>query len=149
MPSLEEQIVIHASAERIFELLARPERGPEWTPNLLRVEVLEGTRGPDTRTRLVARVGALESQGTGRCVEWDPPRHLALESTLDLGVTSTTRFLLAERGDATQVLARVEYSLPSKGLARFMGGLLGEPLARRDLRKALTNLKQLVEREGA
>ncbi len=148
MPSLQEQIVIAAPAERVFRLLAQPERGPEWTPNLTSVErTSEIDGGPGLETAIVANVGGLSSRGVGRCLAWDPPRRLVLESSLEVGVTSTTTFELSPQGAGTRLTARVDYTLPPKGLGKLVGGLLGDTLARRDLRKALANLKRIVESE--
>jgi hypothetical protein len=72
---------------------------------------------------------------------------MVLESKLDVGVTSVSTFELTPRANGTQVLATVEYSLPAKGLGRMLGGLLGDSLARRDLKKALSNLQRIIERE--
>ena len=98
---------------------------------------------------LVAKVGGRESRGTGRVLEWRPPHRLVLESSLDIGITSTTTFELAESGPTSQLTARVEYTLRSSGLGRLAGVLFGGPLARRGLRKALANLRQQLEAEVA
>ena len=149
MPTLEERIDIAAPAERIFARLAQPERGPEWTPNLLKVErTSQIEAGPGLETTLVAKVGGRESHGTGRCLEWHPPRRLVLQSSFDVGLTSTTAFELTEHAANTELAVRVDYSLALEGPGRLIGRLLGEPLARRDLRKALANLKSQVEAEG-
>jgi uncharacterized protein YndB with AHSA1/START domain len=149
MPRLEDKILIAATARRVFARLAEPERGPEWTPNLLKVERTSQTKaGPGLETTLVAKVGPRESRGTGRCLDWDPPRRLVLQSNLDVGISSTTTFELAEHGAGTELTARVDFNLASEGLRRLVGGVLGEPLARRDLRKALTNLKTQLEAES-
>lgn len=146
MPSLQEQVLIAAPPDRVFGLLARPERGPEWTPNLLRVErISQIEAGPGLETALLVNVGGRPSRGLGRCVAWAPPYHLVLESSLEIGVSSITTFELAQHGPGTRLVARVEYTLPPKGLGKLVGGLLGDTLARRDLRKALANLKALVE----
>ena len=149
MPTLQEQVLIEVPRETVFDRLAQPERGPEWTPNLVRVERTSTIEaGPGLETRLIANVGGRHSQGSGRCVAWDPPQRLVLESTLDVGISSTTTVELADSGAGTRVIARVDYTLPPKGLGRLVGGLLGETLARKDLRKALANLKQQLEAEA-
>jgi uncharacterized protein YndB with AHSA1/START domain len=148
MPTIQEEIVIAVPSERVFDRLAEPERAPEWTPNLLRVQrISEQATGPGLRTALVATVGGRQSRGTGRCLAWDPPRRLVLETVLEVGVTSVTTFDLSAEGSTTRLAARVDYSLPPKGLGRLVGGLLGDTLARRDLRAALANLKQQLEAE--
>ena len=146
MPTIQEQISIAAPPRAVFALLAQPERGPEWTPNLLLVERTSAvTEGPGLETRLLANVAGRKSGGVGRCLDWDPPRSLVLESSLDVGITSQTIFGLAPQGTGTMLVARVEYTLPEKGIGKLVGGLVGETFARRDLRTALANLKRIVE----
>jgi len=146
MPTLQEQVLIAAPPERVFALLAQPERGPEWTPNLMRVERISPVEaGPGLETALVANVGGRPSRGFGRCLAWDPPWRLVLESSLEVGVNSVSTFELAPHGPGTQLVARVDYTLPPKGLGKLIGGLLGDTLARRDLRAALANLKAILE----
>jgi uncharacterized protein YndB with AHSA1/START domain len=149
VPTIEERIIIGQPAERIFARLAQPERAPEWTPNLVRVQrTSQIESGLGVETRVEARVGGRTSRGTGRCIAWDPPRSLSLESKLDVGVSSTTTFSLVERAAATELTARVDYTLPTSGLGRLLGGLIGEPMLRRDMRTALGTLKQQLEAEG-
>jgi uncharacterized protein YndB with AHSA1/START domain len=150
MPNLQEQILIAAPPERIFALLAQPERGPEWTPNLTSVERTSTVdSGPGLETAIVANVAGRTSRGVGRCLAWEPPQRMVLESSLDVGVTSTTTFELTGQGPGTRVVARVDYTLPPTGIGKLVGGLLGETMARRDLRKALANLKRIVESQPA
>jgi uncharacterized protein YndB with AHSA1/START domain len=150
LPVLDERVEIAAPIEAVFELLADPARGPEWTPNLVSVEPLvDGPPGPGLETRLLVNVGGRPSKGTGRCVEFDPPHRLVLASSLDVGISSTTSFQLTPTARGTAVAARVEYTLPASGLGRLVGGLFGDSLARRDLRKALANLKAQLERTTA
>ena len=146
MATIQEHILISASPEQVFELLAQPERSPEWTPNLLKVErTSQVPAGPGLETRVLANVAGRPSPGTSRCLAWDPPRSLVLATALDIGVTSRTTFALADQGGATHLTASVDYTLPPKGLGKLVGGLLGDTMARRDLRTALANLKRLVE----
>lgn len=150
MPTLEEKVEIAVAAESIFARLADAERGPEWTPSLVRVERTSDVEsGPGLETRITLKMAGRETKGTGRCLEWEPPRRLVLDSQLDGGISATTTFELAANGSGTDVRARLDYTLPSKGLGRFLGGLVGEPMARRDLRQALANLKAQLEAEAA
>src|SRR5207237_7449952 len=75
MPTAQDKVAIDLPAKRVFDHLARPERTPEWVPYLVRVECTSHAQtGADVRTTVVARIGGRESTGTGRYVEWDPPR---------------------------------------------------------------------------
>jgi uncharacterized protein YndB with AHSA1/START domain len=148
VPTLQEQLIIVAPLERVFARLAEPERAPEWTSNLIRVERISPiAAGPGLETRLLANIGGRHSAGFGRCLAWDPPRRLVLESRFEIGLSSVTTFELTSLGPQTQLTARIDYGLPPKGLARLVGGLLGDTLARRELKKSLLTLKQQLEAE--
>ena len=115
-------------------------------PYLLKVERTSETKaGPGLETALLAKVGGHESRGSARCLEWDPPHRLVLESTFEVGMATTTVFELRESGSKTEVTASVDYEIKSEGLGRLFGSLLGQPLARRDLHKALNKLKSQME----
>ncbi len=144
MSRVEEKILIKAPVEDVFARLTDAERSPEWTPHLLSAErTSELEFGPGLEAAVVARVGDRTSKGTARCVDWDPPRRVMLQVSLEGGITSTTVFELVSTGPKTKLTARVEYKLGAGSLARLVGGAL----ARNDLRKALSNLQSQLEAE--
>ncbi len=146
VPTIEEKVLIAAPVERVFSRLSEPESSPEWMPHLLKAERTSETKaGPGLEAALLAKVGGHESRGSARCLDWDPPHRFVLESTFEVGMATTTVFELRESGSKTEVTARVDYDIKSEGLGRLVGSLLGEPLARRDLRKALANLRSQLE----
>src|SRR6266852_7381865 len=104
MPTAQAKVTIELPARQVIAHLARPERSPEWIPYLVRVERTSRAKtGAGVKTIVVAQMGGKESKGTGRYVEWDPPRRLVIESAFDTGVTSKTSFDLEENGSKTQL----------------------------------------------
>ncbi|HYU18664.1 MAG TPA: SRPBCC family protein [Chloroflexota bacterium] len=150
MPVLEEKVVIAAPARSVFDRLADVERSPDWAPNLTEVRRTSKARtGRGLRLALVAREAGRESKGTGRCLEWEPPRRLVLEFSFDIGATTTTAFELTQNGSKTELKARADYSLPKKGFGGMAISLLAGTMARRGLRKSLENLKSQLEADAS
>ena len=148
MAALEDSILVSAPLRRVFDYLADVEHVPEWLPNVVEARrTSEIEAGPGTEVDVVFTAGGRESEGTCRCVEWDAPHRLVLESEIAIGVTSTLQFDLATAGRQTEVLARIEYTLTGGRFGRLMGGLFGDRMVRRDMRTALENLKERVEDE--
>ena len=152
MPEFEEQIIIAAPAPVVFARLAQLERSPEWLPYVLDVrptgDVGAAAPGPGFAATIAARVGSTPSSGTLRSVEWEPPRRLGVEMSLDAGITSTTSFEVVPRDSRCVVVARVTYRLQGSGPVRALGDRLSEPQVRRGLRSALGNLKRQLEAEA-
>jgi uncharacterized protein YndB with AHSA1/START domain len=149
MAKAEEKITIAAPPERIFALLAQPQRAPEWVPHVEQVEqTSEVASGPGLEVQFTARTGDHDTSGTGKLLEWDPPWRLVLQTAADNGISGIAIFQLAPTDKGTQLTTSVEYEIAGKGVAGLAGGLLGGVVARRQLRKALEFLKSQVEAES-
>jgi carbon monoxide dehydrogenase subunit G len=145
---LHDTIAIAATVKRSFAYLSDVERVPEWLPNVVEAErVSEIASGPGAETALVVDVAGKRRQGRCRVEESEPPSRLVISSTVDIGVTSTIAFDLAADGKQTRLSAVIEYTLTGGGFGRFLGGLVGDKVARRDMRTALENLKARLEAE--
>ena len=152
MPKFTEKITIAAPAERVFDQLAELESVPQWLPAVTQVRRTSTIdRGAGVQAGVVAVVNDKPVRGTVRCLSGDRPRQLVLQAVLDNGVTTTAAFVLTPQARQTDVLARFDYTIPAKGLKRFVGGLVSEPIVKRHVRGALENLKQRLEsvRAGA
>jgi uncharacterized protein YndB with AHSA1/START domain len=145
---LHDTIEIAATVKRSFAYLSDVEHVPEWLPNVVEAErVSEIASGPGAETALVIDVAGKRQQGRCRVEESEPPTRLVITSSVDIGVTSTISFDLAAEGKQTRLSAVVEYTMTGGGLARMLGGLFGDTIARRDMRSALENLKARLETE--
>ena len=152
MPKFTEKISIAAPAEQVFDHLAELESVPQWLPAVTQVRRTSATeRGAGVQAEVVAVVADKPVRGTVRCLSADRPRQLVLQAVLNNGVTTTAAFVLTPQAQQTGVLARFDYTIPAKGVKRFVGGLVSEPIIKRHVRGALENLKQQVEgaRAGA
>lgn len=146
MAELTDSITIAAPPRLVYGYLADLERVPEWMPNVVEAERISDIEsGEGAELQVVVDAGGRESRGTSRCVESDAPRRLVIESTLDVGLTSTIAFDLAADGRHTELSATVAYALAGRGFGRLLGGLFGDRLARRDMATALATLKERLE----
>jgi hypothetical protein len=78
----------------------------------------------------------------------DGSRRLVFESHFEIGLTSTMVFDLAADGKQTQLTATVDYAFTGRGLGRFVGGLFGNQMARKDILAGLEHLKAQLEAEA-
>ena len=130
---IEEQIEIARPPEDVYTLIADLERGPEWQPSLVRVDVERGTE--------VRRVGGHEREASFDVTRNEAPRLFEIVSRGG-PVRATATFELHPNGAGTRLdLALV---LELSGPLRFAGGMV-RGRAEREARENLTRLKGLLE----
>jgi uncharacterized membrane protein len=140
-------VQIAAPAERVWEIMADPERALSFMSGATRWEIEgDGPAGLGSRFQVLFRVGAAEIGGTIELVEWDPPHELAWTSVL--GVDQRGRWRLRENRDGrTRVEMRLAYGVAGSGLSGWLAERLAGPTLRGHLRRSLQQLKRLVEHE--
>ena len=143
---VDESIRVAAPRERVWELVSLPERysefmvGSSWEP--IHGEPTSGLRA---RFWLNVEVGSTDLGGVVELVEFDPPHELAWTNVS--GIDNRGRWILRERGDETEVTMRFSYQVPG-GVLALIASRLGAPIMRRDVRKSLAALKDLLEKGG-
>lgn len=141
---VDENIRVAALRQRVWELVSKPERysefmvGSSWEP--IRGEPTSGLRA---RFWLDIEVGSTDLGGMVEVVEFDPPHELAWTNIS--GIDNRGRWILRERGDETEVTMRFSYQVPG-GLLALIASRLSAPIMRRDVRKSLAALKDLLEK---
>ena len=128
--NLRANIVIRATAERLFELICTPERLPEWN-----VSVNNGRRAAADQAVCLGSRAVFRGKLLGQSLEsetevidFEPPRLFATRAIR--GPRLTTRFELHSHPDGTRVVVDVIGEVP--------GGVLGSRVAEGFLRKELT-----------
>lgn len=135
MPTVEEDIVVDAPIERVYQEWTEYERFPEFMENVKEVRRI----GPDM-THWVA-------EAAGKTVEWDArtitesPRRVAWTAQGESGQSGEVRFEPAE-GGRTHVHVKLDYTLPS-GIAEAAASGLG--IDDRAVRRDLNNFKEMLE----
>ena len=140
---VEQSIEIAAPREDIWKLVSEPKRysefmsGSTWKP----VEG-EPTSGPRARFWLTVEAGSTDLGGVIEVVEWDPPHELAWTNVS--GIDNRGRWILRDRGEVTEVTMRFSYQVPG-GVLALIASRLSAPILRRDVRRSLGTLKELIE----
>ena len=141
---VEESIRVAASRDRVWELVSLPERYSEfmvgWSWEPIRGEPSSGLRA---RFWLNVQVASTDLGGVVELVEFDPPHELAWTNVS--GIDNRGRWILRDRGDETEVTLRFSYQVPG-GVVALVASRLGAPILRRDVRKSLAALKDLLEK---
>jgi carbon monoxide dehydrogenase subunit G len=140
---LEESIEVAADREAVWDHVSAPERydafmaGISWDP-----VSGEPTTGPRARFNIAIEVGSIDLGGCVEFVEWDPPHELAWTSIT--GIDQRGRWILRDLGDRTGVTWRISYQVPG-GVLALLASQLSRPVIRRDMRRSLSALKEIVE----
>jgi uncharacterized membrane protein len=144
---IEQRIRIAAPRDRVWPVVSEPERysefmvGSSWDP-----VPGEPVSGPRARFEICITVGSTDLGGVVEVVEWDPPHEVAWTNIT--GIDHRGRWILRDRGEETDVMIRLSYQVPG-GVLALISSRLGAPILRRDVRRSLTSLKDLVEGETA
>jgi uncharacterized membrane protein len=140
---VEEHIRIAAPREEVWRYVSQPERysefmvGSRWDPM-----PGEPTTGMRARFEIYISVGSTDLGGVIEVVEWDPPHELAWTNIT--GIDQRGRWILRDRDDHTDVTIRLSYQVPG-GILALISSQLGRPIIRRDVRRSLAALKEVVE----
>jgi carbon monoxide dehydrogenase subunit G len=128
-----EEIEIARPPEEVYAVVSDLERGPEWQPTLVRVDVERGTE--------VRRIAGHEREARFEVTRAEPPRLFELVSHVS-GVRAWATFELEPAGAGTRV--RLSLLLELSGPLRFAGRMI-RGRAEHEARENLERLKQLVE----
>jgi uncharacterized protein YndB with AHSA1/START domain len=143
---LQHELFVDAPPERVFDLLAQPERTPQWSPNVIAVRrTSEGPIAVGSTTEVVVKVLGTRQRAAGRCTVFEPPRRLVIESVTDLGAKSRSETELSPEGNGTRLRATLDYTVPGGGLGRALDRLVAERQTRQDFEQGLRRFKQMLE----
>ena len=149
MPRLEQELLIDAPPERVFALLSQPERTPEWSPSVVSVRRLDsGPLGVGSTTESVVKILGTSQRAKGRCVVFDPPRRLAIQSLTNLGARSLSDTELVPEGSGTRLRAKLEYTVPGGGLGKLLNKLVAADQIRGEFEQGLRRFKAMAEAGG-
>jgi carbon monoxide dehydrogenase subunit G len=130
---IEEQIEIARPPEDVYTLIADLERGPEWQPSLVRVDVERGTE--------VRRVGGHEREASFDVTRNEPPRLFEIVSHASpVRAWATFELEPVERGTRVDLALVLELGGPLRFAGRMVRGRV-----EREARENLERLKRLVE----
>ncbi|GAA1922586.1 SRPBCC family protein [Nocardioides marmoribigeumensis] len=138
---LEEQIVVAAPPEKVWDVVADPCRIGRLGDRFIVEELAPDTvPGPGARYRVLLKVGAVPVGGNVEVIEHLPPRELTW--TTITGVDHRLRLRLRPHGDGTRVVLRFAYDSP--GLLGTAADLAAYLPVRRALRELLESVAEQV-----
>jgi carbon monoxide dehydrogenase subunit G len=130
---IEERIEIARPPEEVYALVSDLERGPEWQPSLVRVDV---ERGKEVR-----RIAGQEREASFEATRNEAPRLFEIVSRGGpVRATATFELRPVESGTRVDLAVVLELSGP----LRFAGGMV-RGRAEREARENLERLKRLLE----
>lgn len=130
---IEQRIEIARPPEEVYALVSDLERGPEWQPSLVRVDVKRGKE--------VRRVAGQEREASFDVARNEAPRLFEIVSRGG-PVRASATFELHPDGGGTRV--DLSLVLELSGPLRFAGGMV-RGRAERETRENLERLKRLLE----
>jgi carbon monoxide dehydrogenase subunit G len=144
MATIEKSTFIAAPVERIYAILADPDRLPQFAPGVSRVEDVRRTAdGVGTSARIVYSVMGIEFPMIVRLTEHEPPHRAVV--AMSGGIDGTQTWTLVAQGDGTRLGDRVEYELRGGLLGKALDALLVERMNEKNIERMLENLKLLGE----
>ncbi len=147
-----DEIMIAASASRIWEILEDPLLIPRWNPMVRKVSVPDGQHEHEGAVRKCeVEFGSRKGRVTEKCVEFQANRKLM--HVLEADTLGMDRMLsdfafsanLSPAGDGGTLLRLETYYRPKGALARVMNFLLMRPSFGKTRRLMLKGLKNLCE----
>lgn len=130
---IQESIEIARPPEEVYALIADLERGPEWQPSLVRVDVERGVE--------VRRLGGHEREARFEVTRDEPPRLFEIVShAAPVRVWATFELERVEAGTSVDLTLALELA----GALRFAGPMV-RGRAEREARENLEHLGRLLE----
>jgi uncharacterized membrane protein len=143
MSHIEKSIVIHARAEKIFEILNDPNQASEMNPDLTLLSHTPAEAGGYNSTWEYKMAGKKFS-GETKVVEYDKPKRLVLETTG--GIPSHWEWTLeSEDFTTTDVSLSLDYTTPGSLLGVIANKLVIERQNEKVIENQLANLKRMAE----
>ena len=142
-------LVILAPVESVFAVISDPARTPEWLKGVQSVKVV--TPGPiSVGSETLSKVEALGRvwDARGRCVAYDPPRRITIETLLGPGMRSRSDSQVVACEEGTRLSAELAFQLPGGPLGALVGAAGARSMIERDFDQSLQRLKQLIESES-
>lgn len=148
MSHLSQTVHIDADREIVFDLLADPDRAPEWQGLVTDVRDVRGAPGTvgSTVTWLL-RVSGRQLDARWTITGAERPVRLESHGTTTGGWARST-IELRPSGTGTTLVAAVDYELPGDILGGFLGLLTGNAIER-EFRRSYWRLKGLAEAAAA
>lgn len=143
MDVVRETVSVAAPPERIFRLLAEPERAVMFIPGLNRIDHVSPNRALGCTWDYEFNWLGWIVSGRSECTRFEEPSIYQFRTLT--GNRSTWTYHCDSTGAGTQLTLEVEYDVPQNQLARFASEGVLRRMNENTAREIVSNLKALVE----
>ena len=143
METVRQSTTVAAPPDRIFKLLAEPERAVMFVPGLNRIQNVSQTRTVGCSWDYEFNWLGWIVSGKSECTKYDQPATYQFKTLT--GNRSTWTYTCTASGTGTQLTLEVEYEVPQNQLARFASEGVLKRMNENTAREIVNNLKALVE----
>ena len=111
MPKVDNEVIINAPVEKIFNYISQPSNLQEIWPSLVEIKNQELLPNGGYRYQWIYKMSGIHLTGTGECVDIIPNVVLASRNTG--AMDSIVRFTFRSKDIQTKVTLSIEYQVPS------------------------------------
>ena len=117
MPKVDNEVIINAPVEKIFNYISQPSNLLQIWPSLVEIKNQKLLPNGGYNYQWTYKMSGIHLTGTGECIDLIPNVVLASKNTG--AVESTVRFSFLYKGIQTKVTLSIEYQIPSTLLGRI------------------------------
>jgi carbon monoxide dehydrogenase subunit G len=143
MQTVRESTTVEAPPDRIFKLLAEPERAVVFVPGLNRIQNVSANKELGCSWDFEFNWLGWIVSGRSECTRYDDPTTYQFKTVS--GNRSTWTYSCDPDGSRTKLTLEVEYEVPQNQLARFASEAVLKRMNENTAREIVGNLKALVE----
>jgi carbon monoxide dehydrogenase subunit G len=143
MQTVRESTSVQAPPDRIFRLLAEPERAVVFVPGLNRIQNVSSNRELGCSWDFEFNWLGWIVSGRSECTRYQNPTTYQFKTLT--GNRSTWTYSCEPDGNSTRLTLEVEYEVPENQLARFASEGVLKRMNENTAREIVDNLKALVE----
>jgi ligand-binding SRPBCC domain-containing protein len=143
---VQRELIITAPRDEVFRVISDPTLTPEWLIGVQSVKVLTpGAIAVGSET--ISKVEALGRtwDARGRCVAYDSPHRITIETILGPGMWSRSDSQVEACDHGTRLIAELAYQLPGGPLGALVGAAGAHSVIERDFDQSLQRLKLMIE----
>ena len=116
MPKVDNEVIINAPVEKIYNYIAQPSNLQQIWPSLVEIKNQKLLPNGGYRYKWTYKMSGIHLTGEGECIDLIP--NMALTSKNTGAIESTVRFTFLSKGIQTKVTLSIEYQIPSTLLRR-------------------------------
>jgi carbon monoxide dehydrogenase subunit G len=143
METVRQSATVAAPPDRIFKLLAEPERAVMFVPGLNRIQNVSDNRALGCSWDFEFNWLGWIVSGRSECTKYEQPTAYQFKTLT--GNSSTWTYTCRPSNNGTELSLEVEYEIPQNQLARFASEGVLKRMNENTAREIVNNLKALVE----